>query len=525
MLEKDVTRQYGRLKLRTDEKEITKENIEAVVSLAWAEHQHNAKREEWLIDYKKGDQPILDRVKKVRKDHNAKVVENNASKIVDFHKAYCFSQPITLVQRAKREVGKPEQAGEEDDLKISLLNKMMVEQGKPGKDIELAEDVFSCGLGYKMAIPIRDKLVRRGRCSAFEISVLNPLTTFMVYSNDAYDEEMLACTYNVRKDGKVDLTAYSENYCFELRAEKVSSLGTTNIADFKMVKKVTPNILGIIPIVEYSITDRMAIFEKVIPIMDAINLIDSDRVNDITQHVQSLLWMHNCQLDKEQKEQLVDGNGVVMTKSTGDGHEAKIVYLSQVLDQSEVQKEIDHLVSQLQEITSTPSWREASGGSTTGAMQLSNGWQCAELFAKVVEQQFNAAEQKFLDICIQIIKADERDFDGLKDIELADIEPHFCRTKTYDLVSKVNALVSLLNVGVDGLTAFNTVALFTDCQQAWIDSAPTILRLQENIGKTQTDMSWRASRDEQGNGGDNNTEKDITEETMSPSKVAEVDGV
>ena len=214
-----------------------------------------------------------------------------------------------------------------------------------------------------------------------------------------------------------------------------------------------------------------------------------------------------------------------MTKSTGDGHEAKIVYLSQVLDQSEVQKEIDHLVSQLQEITSTPSWREASGGSTTGAMQLSNGWQCAELFAKVVEQQFNAAEQKFLDICIQIIKADERDFDGLKDIELADIEPHFCRTKTYDLVSKVNALVSLLNVGVDGLTAFNTVALFTDCQQAWIDSAPTILRLQENIGKTQTDMSWRASRDEQGNGGDNNTEKDITEETMSPSKVAEVDGV
>jgi hypothetical protein len=90
-------------------------------------------------------------------------------------------------------------------------------------------------------------------------------------------------------------------------------------------------------------------------------------------------------------------------------------------------------------------------------------------------------------------------------------------------VSKVNALVSLINVGVDGLTAFNTVSLFTDSQQAWLDSAKTINRLQAAIGQTQTSNDWNANKDENGNGGAENTERDKTEESVQPSKVTGVD--
>ena len=63
---------------------------------------------------------------------------------------------------------------------------------------------------------------------------------------------------------------------------------------------------------------------------------------------------------------------------------------------------------------------------------------------------------QIIDLAIEIIKADQRPYDGLKDIETADVEIRFCRTKTYDLVSKTNSLVALLNAGVDGLTSFNT---------------------------------------------------------------------
>ena len=91
----------GRKMIMTDEKEITKENIISVVSKAYADHQENVQAELFLMNYQKGKQPILDRVKEIRPEINAQVVENNAARIVDTHVGYCFSNPITLVQRAK----------------------------------------------------------------------------------------------------------------------------------------------------------------------------------------------------------------------------------------------------------------------------------------------------------------------------------------------------------------------------------------------------------------------------------------
>lgn len=510
----------GRLMLMTDETEITKENIISVVSKAFAEHQQNVQAETFLFEYEKGKQPILDRVKEIRPNLNATVVENNASKIVDVHVGYCFSNPITLVQRAKVEIGKKEEHGKQDDLKVSMLNKMMQEQSKGSKDIALARNLFICGVAYQMVLPNRKK----NRFSPFEIMVPNPMTSFVVYSNDAYREPKLGCTYSVHEDGTISLTAYSEEWCFVIEKE-------TSIEEFKLKQEVTANVLGKIPIVEFALNDRMGIFEKVIPILDAINLINSDRINDIMQHVQSLLWMHNCQVDSEGKKNIVDGDGIIMTKSNGDGKEAKVTYLGNTLDQQQIQSLVDYFNSQVEEITSTPSWKEASGGSTTGAMQLSNGWQCLEISAKTVEQLFAEPEMQILETAIEIIKADPRPYEGLKDIEVADLEIRFCRTKTYDLVSKTNSLVALLNAGVDGLTSFNTVGLFTDPQQAWCDSAKIIDGIQKKLAAKEeskqqenTPPNPNAYKDEEGNGGENNKPKDKTEESLQPSKVAGIEG-
>lgn len=510
----------------TDVKEITKDNIISVVSKAFMEHQENVTEEIYLYEYEKGNQPILSREKTIRPDLNATVVENNAAKIVDVHLGYCFSNPITFVQRAKVEPTQKQKktlfgflkktTDEEniDDLKIAMLNKMMQEQSKSAKDIALGRDLFICGVGYQMVLPNRNK----NRFSPFELMVPSPLTTFVVYSNDAYREPVLGCTYFIHDDGTITLTAYSKYYCFIIEHE-MSTL------EYRLKESITVNPLKMIPIVEFALNDRMGIFEKVIPLMDAMNLVDSDRINDILQHVQSLLWMHNCQVDGEGKKNLVDGDGVIMTKSNGDGKEAKITYLNQTLNETEVQKLVDHLNSQMQQITSTPSWQEASGGSTTGAMQLSNGWQCLEISAKTVEQLFTESEMRVIDLAVEILKADRREYDGLKDIETADVEIRFCRTKTYDLVSKTNSLVALLNAGVDGLTSFNTVGLFTDPQQAWVDSKKIIEGMQKKLAAKDEPQNPNpnAYKDEEGNGGENNEPKDKTEESIQPSKVAMVE--
>ena len=526
----------GRKMIMTDEREITADNIEAVVTQAYIDHQINVRDEKFLFDYERGQQPILERVKEIRPEINYQLVENRAAEIVDIHAGYCFSNPITLVQRARVEssADDTEKDGPKDDKSIALLNKAFIEQAKGTKDMKLARDMFICGLGYQMLLPVREKYKNK-RFSPFEVLVPNPLTSFVVYSNDAYKEQLLGCTYSICKDGTVKLTAYSDKLCFELERgvsvegfilQKVKTDKVDDTGNAIFVKKIQANILGMIPIIEFAMPDRMGVFEKAIPILDAINLIDSDRINDIMQHVQSLLWMHNCGIDADEKKKLVDGDGIIMTKSAGDGHEAKITYLNQVLDEAQVQTLVDHLTEVLEQITATPSWKEASGGSTTGAMQLSNGWQCLEISAKAIEQSFICPELSLIELAIGIIKADKRPYEGLKDIELADIEVRFCRTKTYDLVSKTNALVSLINVGVDGLTAFNTVGLFTDSQQAWLDSAEIIEAKQKLMAKGDEQENIipnaNAYTDKDGRGGKDNSPKDPTDESLQPSKVSGV---
>ncbi len=513
----------GRYMVMTDEREVTDENIERIVNLGWLDHQENQRRESYLEAYKRGSQPILDRVKEVRPEINVKVVENTASEIVNVHKNYCFSRPVTFVQRAKVEVDAlgrvtTKDDGDKDDQRISVLNKMNQEQRKAAKDLELADHLFTTGLAYMMVYPHRHP---ERAFSPFEIMVLNPMTTFVIYSNDAYREPKVAVTYFIHDDGTISLTAYSENFVYELDG---------GISPVQFIRRTTtPNILGVIPIVEFAMPDRMGIFEKVIPIMDAMNIVNSDRVNDIAQHVQSLLWLHNCELNDEEREKLIDGDGVIMTQSA-EGREAKISYLTQTLNQSETQSFVDYWIERIHEITSTPSWNEASGGSTTGAMQLSNGWQSLEISANAVEQVFMEPEMRLIEAELAIAQNDSRNFGGVEDLSLSDIEIKFCRSKNYDLVSKVNALATLINTGVDGETAFATVNLFSDALQAWVDSADTINAIQEKMAKQdarkEDDSQNRnafAYKDEEGNGGENNDPKQKVEESVQPSKAAQVE--
>lgn len=504
---------YGRIKIFTDEEEVTRDNVVEIFNTAYTLHLQNAIREDELFFYEKGSQPILSREKKQRSDINEKIVVNIASEIVDIHVGYCFGNPITYVQRGKVEEDKrePKTTSDEDNLYIATLNKMMAEQNKARKDIELARSYMICGLGYQM-VWRNDK---KYQFSPFKITTLNPLTTFIVYKNDAFREPLMACTYFVHANGSITATIYTATRCF-----KLEKFVTENDKFTYSRLTETPNLIGEIPIVEFEHTDRMGVFEKAIPVLNAINNLNSDRLNDVEQFVQSLLWLNNCDIDEE-KVKLFEKMGVIATKTNGERGEAKVTYLTQPLNQSEQQTFADSLYQQVKEITSTPSWQEASGGSTTGAMQLSNGWQSLELSAKSVEQSFAEPENQILRLASEIIRLDSRKVSDIKGIDISDIEPHFTRNKNYDLVSKANALSSMLNVGVNGLWAFQTVGLFSDSEQAWVDSKETVEKIQK---KNATESkSNNADKDENGNGGANNEPKDKIKESVEPSAVAQVE--
>ena len=457
---------YGRKVIYVDVDEITDENICEIVAETFKIHSENSKAQSSLFDYEKGKQPILDRKKDIRPEINHKLVDNEASKIVDFKLGYEFGNPINLVQRAKVEPcknGKQDKLND-DDIKIALLNEMFVEEDKESKDNKCARDFLVSGLGYKMALAKKDI----NGVAVFDYVIPNPLTTYIVRTNDVFRRKILGVTYSVsKKDKKVRLGAYTGNkyYFFDGTFDEYTS---------------EVNGIGKIPIVEYAYNhDRMSCFEKVIPLIDYKNIVNSDRLNDISQHVQSLLWMNDCELEEDDKKKVATDGGLIITRTTPEGKTPIINYISQVLNQSEIQTFADYLKDQIMEQAGVPTKGDTGGGSTGSAMSLSNGWATAEQLAKITESIYKQSEMEFLDLVLTIIKnSNDVKNKEIKKLELSDIGIKFARNKTYDLGTKVNALATLLNSGVDGLRAFEVIDLFPDTQQAFLDS-------RENIEKKQ----------------------------------------
>lgn len=491
---------HGRQQIFTDVRNITKDNLLTVLNEAFVIHERNVVEMDYLMRYERGEQPLM-REKEIRPEIDIQAQENHAAEITSFKIGYEFGSPVTFVQRAKLDANSQrrkifKRKEEKDDIRISILNEMMFEENKPAKDIQLARNFKICGVGYRM---FRAKRNIDG-VSVFDMAIPNPLTTFVVYVNDAYREPVLGVTYSVTNDGRKIIGAYTKESYFSLDIPLIGP-SVTGIQE-------EPNIIGEIPIVEYvNDYDRMGCFERVIPIMDALNITNSDRVNDIAQYVQNILWMHNCQLDKEQKKVIQDG-GVIITKSNGDGKEAKIAYVSATLNQQETQTLVDYQYEQILQISGTPGREKTSGGNTGSAILLSNGWQLAETQAKAMELIYSEAEKQSLRVVLAIIrkcKDDELVDASIKNLKISDILVKFSRNKTYDLVSRVNALVTLVDRGFDLEKSVELVDISDDPLQFAIDSKELVdeIRLR--------------------NKGFSDKKENKTEESIQPSSVPNAD--
>lgn len=479
----------GRKMIFTDYDEITPKNVLDVINKAFPIHMQNVADEIFLFAYVAGDQPILKREKPIREEINEKVAVNIANRIKNFKVGYEYSNPITYVQAGEIQALKgklqkiisrifKKDESIKDDYRITALNEMLREQSKSSKDALLADSFKTCGLGYRLIMPNENE----DDLSLFKITTLNPMMAFVVYKNDAFREPMLGVSYSVLDNGEIKIGAWSKKNYFE-----ISRGGFVSDCDSGMVVK--PWAYGEIPVIEYSndrniLGNSFACFEPVISILDELNTVNSDRANDISQFVQALLWFHNCQLDEEQKKKIVDGNGLIMTKSTGDGREAKITYITQTLDQSSIQSYVDYLKQETQEITGVPMFGISTGGSTGTATSMSNGYSEADTRAQTSELEFEQSERRAIKVMLAIARHNkDRDDADIGSLRVSDVGIKFTRNKTYNLTDKVNAWATMLKNGADPLRATEIASFTTDTQQFTMDSLEMIKKIQESYAK------------------------------------------
>ena len=435
----DTRTMYGRRTITTDVSEITAGNVVEVLEEAMKTHEKNRAEIDYLWKYYKGEQPILTRNKTVRPEICNKIVENRANEIVSFKVGYLCGEPIQYVGR---------NSDEAITSGVGTLNEYMFLVDKPALDQEVVEWGMICGTANRMVLA-NAAFEAESDDAPFEMYTLDPRDSFVVYSNDVKRKRMMGVKYNTDVFGTKTYSVYTDSEYFLIKDGKVLEIGA--------------NGLGAVNIIEYPANNaRLGSFEIVLPLLDAINNIESNRMDGIEQFVQAFVKFINCDITEEDFEALKD-LGAIKVKSA-DGQQADVDIVTNELNQQQTQTLKDDAYQAVLTICGMPNRNGGSSTSDTGsAVLLRDGWSLAESRAKDSELMFKRSEKEVLRLVLKLC-------DGLADlkIRLKDIDMKFTRRNYDNIQSKSQVLVSMLQQPkVHPLLAFTHCGLFSDPESAY----------------------------------------------------------
>lgn len=479
-------RLLGRQKIYTDVNEINKSNIIEVLQKAYSKHRQNVFEMQYLIDYERGEQP-LKRDKVVRPDINICVNSSLPNYIKKFKKGYNWGSPILLVQRGNKEIHNTN--SDIDDSGISGLNEVLKNgENISFKDQQMAEFIEICGIGHRMIEPKTfPTIINEAPESLVNIYTLDSRFAFMVYQNGPGQKEMMGVSYT-KRSGKNYFTCFTDTERFEIEAGEI--------------KSHTKNILGEIPIVEYERSvDRTGCFERKIKEIDALNILESDFANDVSQRTQELWWGDNIDFKEDENgKPLKPKSGDWILTYSSDGKVAKIAPLSSSFNGDSTLNAIKNQRATILQDCYVPIQYESSGGGSTGtATDMASGWSAAELDALQEQQMTERGKRKELSLILKAIKTVPSrvlpEDSPIRRVHNSDCDFHFSRRRNYDLINKANFLVQLANIGVSGQHLFKQSEIFPDPVQAWMDSKPMFEAIQKSKISGTSSADTRISAD------------------------------
>ena len=434
---------HGRRQIFTNE-EINATNVARILNKALNIHAQNRTEEVYLEKYIRGIQPILDRVKVYHDEINNRVVVNIANQIVTFKTSEFAGEPIQYISRgSKKSVPK----------KVEKLNSMMLSEGKQSKDMDLAYKMFTYGVGYRLVL--RDKAlgVAKGDLfdeAPFEIYTLDPRNTFVIRLNDVTKKVVAGVTYVYLTDQRIRYTVYTPNEMFVLEGNSQSA---------RLVSSTKHNF-GMVTLIEYPCnTLYMSPIEVVHDMLNAISLVQSNRLDGIEQFIQAIMVFEGVDATREQIMEMKDLGAIKLPPSM-DGRQSKVYYLNEQLDQSQTQTLVDDMYQTVLQIVGMPSQGNAntSDSSNNGAVIMKNGWWNAEARSLETEGMWKEAETQFLKIVLKICA----DSNSLNNLMVSDVEPKFGRRSYEDLLVKTQSFSTLRSAGCPSIQAFSFSKLSKD---------------------------------------------------------------
>lgn len=440
---------YGRKIAYTDVDKITPQNVVKVIGDCIGVFYGNKIAIRYLWRYYKGDQPTLYRTKITNEDITNKIVENHAYEIVQFKVGQTYGEPVQFISRKDDEA---------INKAVDELNDYMVDANKQEKDIKAGEWQSATGTSFKAVQPKQGDV-------PFRITAPTPMNTFMIYNRNT-EEPILVVQELKDEDGRYYKLAFSDTMSFKM----VNS----DLVESKL------HTYGGIPIVEYPNNhERISDIELVISMLDAINNMQSNRMDGIEQFVQSWIKFVNCEVDEEQFKKMKMSRALVVTSINKD-NKSDVDVMTQELNQTQCQVAKDDLWDNTLSILAIPTKQSNTGGDTQGAVQLRNGWDFSKTRAKLKDPLVKSAEKRLAMVVLNVLRVAGN---GLN-LTVRDFDVQINHSPQDNMYTKSQTLLQLLQCGIHPLVAIKTVGLWGDAEKTFLLSKPYV----DNLWKTIDDV-------------------------------------
>ena len=233
------------------------------------QHQGTLARLNKLSDYYDGKQDISNRTFGNPNIPNHKIVANHAKYIVDIATGFLVGNPIAY-------------SGSQVDKIMDEYSRMDI----ISHDTELEKDLSVFGIGYELMYlaPVDEG------DTEIRIKSIDPRGIFVVTDDTVDKNPLFGVHYQQRfkLDGSLNyylINVYTEDKIYTYHAKGLSKGQMTLFEE-------SEHYFGAVPVVEYrNNEERQGDFEQQISQFDAYNLLQSDRINESEQRVNSILFI------------------------------------------------------------------------------------------------------------------------------------------------------------------------------------------------------------------------------------------
>lgn len=342
-------------------------NAEVLYKLI-SRHMSSGERYERLRDYYLGRHDIRNRQRLNGESVNNRIVCNHAKYIVDMAKSYLVGNPVTYACS--------------DGYDIEAVKNSYLEQDIANLDSSLERDMGIYGRAYELLYideKSKPKSVR-----------LLPFDTFVVYGSTVDERPLLGVHYYKKRDIDGNVSGVCCIACDET-AVYIYENDVDSFMNMEL-KEVNLHYFNDVPLIEYrNNEDAQGDFEQLIPLIDAYNLLCSDRINDKAQFVEAFLFLSGIELDTEQAKKLREER-ILMGY---EGAEAR--YLSKVMTEADIEVLRDSIKQDIHRFSMVPDLSDESFGNNLSGVAIKYKLMGFEqhvrnkerMFAKGLKQRFS----------------------------------------------------------------------------------------------------------------------------------------